>query len=256
MTRLYVFIICLFILLLYRYISVSNDYKNPHTSVVQTIWDKSLIPKEIHDNWDRYHPGVRIVLDDKECLRFLGKYFGERYVSKYNSIKKGAHRADLFRYAWLYKNGGIYCDIKTELIKPIDEIFIDDKKCYMVYTGRSRIYNGIIATPPNNPIMFKLLEDVVLNFDIKGKNYLWICQSGYKIIQGLCANGNIQRGDNYLLNDDMPVVHFFQERYRPKRECVQGVDRYKVCTFIYDWFGNKILKVRHHKYPWKKQLSE
>ena len=50
-------------------------------------------------------------------------------------------------------------DIKTELIKPISEIFTDENNLYTVLSIQSgSIYNGIIATGPGRSIFLDLIN--------------------------------------------------------------------------------------------------
>ena len=44
---------------------------------------------------------------------------------KYNSIKLGTHRADLFRYYYLYINGGIFIDSDAMIETDIENIIKD-----------------------------------------------------------------------------------------------------------------------------------
>lgn len=43
-------------------------------------------------------------------------------IQKYNSIRTGAHRADLFRYYYLYINGGFFMDSDAMLYVDINTI--------------------------------------------------------------------------------------------------------------------------------------
>ena len=226
---------------------------DPHTRVIQTINDKSLVPGTVHQNWQKYYSGERILFDDAECVSFLQTHFGDPYVNKFKSIQKGAHKSDLFRYAWLYVNGGIYCDIKTVLVKPLRDVFKDNTKCYLMFTkGENRIYNGIIATPPWNPVMFKLLEDIMMNFDSERSNYLYNCQKGFQIVSRYCEGGGIRDGDVRSVVPGVPDFHFAKEVFRPSSECKDGPDRYGFCTYITDHRDSKMFKVRDPTYPWTK----
>ena len=71
----------------------------------------------------------------------------------------GGHKADLFRYLILYKNGGIYLDIKIELTKPLKDIFNDNNITYTILSMHSSsCMQGVIATPKNNPLFMRLID--------------------------------------------------------------------------------------------------
>ena len=60
--------------------------------------------------------------------------------------------------------GGIYLDIKTELIKPLNEIFNKNYTYSVLSIVRDTIYQGVIATPPGNPIFLKLIKTFLSMF--------------------------------------------------------------------------------------------
>lgn len=153
--------------------NIKNDEKETPKILMQTYYDKKKIPQKVYDNINKYASNYEhIVFDDEECINFLSENYGPVIVKRFKSLKKGAFKADLFRYCWLYKNGGVYMDIKTILIKDIDEIFIDKTKLYTVKSDNvnfikiKSIYQGIISTPPNNPIFKKLILILCLNLNI------------------------------------------------------------------------------------------
>ena len=99
---------------------------NKKICIFQTYHNKSAIPKKVYDNIKKYAPNYKhIITDDSENKKFIMKYYGKKYRDAYNKLENGAHKADLWRYLVLYKYGGIYMDIKTELLKSLDDIFID-----------------------------------------------------------------------------------------------------------------------------------
>jgi len=60
----------------------------------------------------------------KDRREFIQKNFDSRILTSYLSIDKryGAARADFFRYLVVYVEGGLYLDIKSTVIKPLDEV--------------------------------------------------------------------------------------------------------------------------------------
>ena len=90
---------------------------NIDTSIIpnnlfQTYFNKEIIPDYIFKNIELYAKNYKyFLLDDNDALIFLNKYFKYKIVNKFNSLKLGAHKADLLRYCLLYIYGGIYIDI-------------------------------------------------------------------------------------------------------------------------------------------------
>jgi len=225
---------------------------NVYNTVMQTVADKNIIPPKVAENWKTFAPGVeRVLMNDKECIQFLKDHFGEQTSEKFMSFKSGAHKADLFRYAWLYVNGGIYMDIKTVLIKPFHELFPNPNLCYLVVTDSSfapknRIYNGIIATPPKNPLMLKLLKGTMQMTN--EHEYIHNCEEGFRITSSLCEQGLQSYGLNKTI-PSVPDVYVLKETPKSVDHCEHIPDRYNQCMFIVDG-DEKVIKVRYSDYPW------
>ena len=87
--------------------------------IYQTYNWKDRIPAKVDANMLKFAPQYqRSIYNDSECAEFIKTHFHSSVLQTYLHLK-GAHRADLFRYAILYINGGVYMDIKTELLTPL-----------------------------------------------------------------------------------------------------------------------------------------
>lgn len=221
-----------------------------------THYSKNKIPEKVYDNLDKYARinGNKInykIYDDDEIIDFLSKYYNDVVVDKFKKLS-GAHKADLFRYCLLYIKGGVYIDIKTVLIKPLGEIIDFDKGNIMftvlgskLFGNVKQIYQGIIATPPQNELIFKLIINVIETPKITTKiNYLVFTKNFYKIAKKIKGD-KLEKGLNKLHNHmDMYLFYEVLEKNCKKR------DRYGVCSNIYDK-GENIIKTRYDDYPWK-----
>lgn len=215
--------------------------------LIQTTRNPQAVPNHIHESWNIMFSGKRLVYDDKDCERFLNTHFGKKYVLKFREFKSSCFKADLFRYAWLYEYGGIYCDIKTTFLKNTQDLFPDDNVMYIMFTkGERRIFNGIIATPAKNPVMLKLLNGVMRY--IEDENYCHICHDGYKTLVDIY---------NDSTNDDLdikigkhsspdcssyPDMHVYYELMHYPSEGPR--DRYGMLNYIYDENDEKVIHVR------------
>jgi mannosyltransferase OCH1-like enzyme len=115
--------------------------------------------------------------DDKRCREFLIENYQANVllndqdsnqdsdvIRAFDYILPGAIKADFFRYCYLYIHGGIYIDSKVisnisfnELINENDELLLclDD--------APKSIYNGIIMTTKNNPILYEVIKECMKN---------------------------------------------------------------------------------------------
>jgi hypothetical protein len=227
--------------------STNCDKKGGTYDIISTIQNKSNVPNYIKDNRKTYaNEYTNIIFDDNDCLDFLKKNYSDMHVDKFKEIPKGAHKADLFRYAYLYMKGGLYVDIKTLFIKNINTVIKDTNLSYFIMTG-DRLYNGIIYTPPRNLLMLKMLE-----FSMKITNndeYFYNLIHGTQLIkQNLeLKNTKIIPGLN-ITNNNIPNIYVYSERYFDKRACDNTTDRYGICSFVVDNTNTKLIKIRDAKY--------
>ncbi|MFA9290442.1 MAG: glycosyltransferase family 32 protein [Solirubrobacteraceae bacterium] len=62
--------------------------------------------------------------DDARIEKFIKEEFEPEIYNLYKKINIGATKADFFRYAILYKKGGIYLDIDSLFLTKLNEIIL------------------------------------------------------------------------------------------------------------------------------------
>jgi hypothetical protein len=176
--------------------------------IYQTWSTKSLPPKmkRCVDKLKKMNPEFQHHLfDDADCREFIKNNYESNVLEAYDSLIPGAYKADLWRYCILYKNGGIYLDIKFvpvngfKFISCIDkEYFVLDRpyedfsvtikdelkllnrpdyynkienKISDVFWKNKKIglYNALIIVKPNHPVLFECIQQIVKN--VKNKEY-------------------------------------------------------------------------------------
>jgi hypothetical protein len=162
-------------------------------------YKKKLIPKIIMQTSKNKQERYIIDIINQKCpnwtyIHFIDseiiQYFKENpikefpnIIQKFNSFSKGQHKADLFRYYYLYLNGGIFLDSDAifevnidHIIKSYDSVFV---KSFMQNT---HLFNGFIATYPKNPIIYDALKHAYQTEDsILQKHYHYLCEELWKI---------------------------------------------------------------------------
>jgi hypothetical protein len=109
---------------------------NPTTRIPRIIhqtYPGTNLPEALRENvadlvcansdWDHR------LYDDRAIERFISDHYPKEILSAYLRIKPeyGAARADLFRYLVIYRLGGVYLDIKSRFVRPIDEVVGGDE---------------------------------------------------------------------------------------------------------------------------------
>ena len=182
------------------------------------------------------------------CINFIKENFGDELVDLFNNLQPTSHKADLFRYLILYKNGGVYLDIKIELIKPLKDIFINDRILYTVLSNSpNACMQGVIITPKNNPLFMRLVELIKNNPNI---NYPGYTYHVYSEIKKDIKKEIVNPGYHKNLVNNFDYYLFEEKCTKNSEDCYDGLDRHGYCCFIMDK-NEKIIKTRYSDFPWK-----
>jgi mannosyltransferase OCH1-like enzyme len=126
--------------------------------------------------------------DDEAMISFFQDNYLEEFkdiVTKFHSITSGPHKTDLFRYYYLYLNGGVYMDTDAMLKLNLDDIvkdytFISVNSTYI----KKSIFQGFLGVTPRNDIIYKALQNIyIITMDVIKKSYHVICRNLYDIVQ-------------------------------------------------------------------------
>lgn len=115
------------------------------TPSVKKSREKLVIPKIIHQTYshapipERFQEAVENLktlnpdweyrfYDNQDRENYIASMFDEEMLRVYRSINPsyGAARADFFRYLVLYKEGGVYLDIKSTCKRPFSEVIWEE----------------------------------------------------------------------------------------------------------------------------------
>lgn len=92
----------------------------------------AALPQEIHHSIEalrRLNPDWEYHFYDEQGIQtYLREHYGQETLDVYEKINPqyGAARADFFRYLVMYKEGGVYLDIKSTCLRPFKEIIPDN----------------------------------------------------------------------------------------------------------------------------------
>ncbi len=95
----------------------------PGTSLPEALRENVADLVRENSGWDHR------LYDDRSIECFISDHYPKEILSAYLHIKPeyGAARADLFRYLAVYRLGGVYLDIKSRFVRPIDEVVGGDE---------------------------------------------------------------------------------------------------------------------------------
>lgn len=110
------------------------------------------------------------IFDDEQSRIFIKDNFDTNTLKAYDLLISGAFKADLFRYCYLYINGGCYFDCKSILRKPLREIILSNDDFILCKDIGTGYYNAVMMSIPKNNLVMDLIEvcvDNILNFKTK-----------------------------------------------------------------------------------------
>lgn len=114
--------------------------------------------KKKNPDW-KYH-----FYDDAMILDFFEKEFSPEYLKAYKSLTIGAAKADFFRYAILYKKGGLYLDIDSYDKTPLDKFIKETDHFIVSDEGNPGLYcQWALISDKDHPFLKRTLEKVLDN---------------------------------------------------------------------------------------------
>ncbi len=150
-----------------------------------------LKPKQyIIDKFKKYSPNWKYIhYNDDEIIQFFIDNPVEEFkdiIIKFNKFKKGQHKADLFRYYFIYVKGGVFVDSDAMIQKDLDDI-VKDYEFFSVDSlnihNEPAIFQGLLGAVPKNEIIYKALVDAYyINHNNLDYDYFLICKNLHKII--------------------------------------------------------------------------
>ena len=161
------------------------------------------IIKDRFSGWEYKRFQLRTNNDNEQIYNFFNENPLEEFpdiIDVFNRFERGAHRSDLFRYYYLYLNGGFYLDGDAmievnadDIVKDYDSVFVKsftDQPHDTIHNPNSyevpMIWNGLIATFPKSPIMYEALKHAYgIGQEEASKKYLWQCEELWNIVSRL-----------------------------------------------------------------------
>ena len=102
--------------------------------------------------------------DDNRINDFILSAFGEDILALYRRINIGAAKADFFRYAILYKHGGIYLDIDSLLVCKLDDFILPSDDAIISMESHPGVYvQWALVYAAGHPFLQKTLEIIIEN---------------------------------------------------------------------------------------------
>jgi mannosyltransferase OCH1-like enzyme len=164
---------------------IIQTYKNTsyksilHYNAVQTFI-------ELNPEYEYYF------FDDYDCREFIKNNFNTDVLRSYDSLYPGAFKADLFRYCYIYINGGCYFDNKYILRIPLRELIkINYNNIYCKDRGDDLMFNSTIMGIKNLPEIKCCIDNIVENVNNNFYGHISLSITGPHLFNKYTHNKNI-----------------------------------------------------------------
>ena len=139
---------------------------------------------------------------------------------------------------------------------PLNQIFNENYTYTVISIVKDSIYQGIIATLPENPIFLKLIHFMImisnsgkpLRLEVPYEYIIFTKDFWNKIKEE--TGSNPKAGINTNNSNSNFNYYLFQEVCSTnKNDCYDGLDKHKMCCHVHN-NGKRIIKTRYSDFPW------
>jgi mannosyltransferase OCH1-like enzyme len=200
----------------FKLIKVTSSFIGKIPKIIHQSYTLNILPR-LHKatyTWQLMNNNYKYMYwDDDACCEYINKNFDERIQNAYYSLYAGAYKSDIFRLCVLYEYGGIWADISSKCIYPLDKLLANEINLLIVKDTPSQITNGniyqaFIAVEPKNEIIKYILDftvDRVLNFKKYDNLYPWIHNESIAVtgptIFAIALNNYLKNPSRKIFND-------------------------------------------------------
>ena len=253
-----IFIVILIVLLLICTFNKTHITEN----TIWTYWDqgnKNISP--FHNmcikTWRKMNPEHRIIIVDKyNIFKYICK---KDLPSNWKDIESAQHKSDFVRLALLEKYGGIWMDITTICVRPINSVFNQTKSLEgFVKTNTDVFENWFITGKKGSKIIKKWKEEMLKAFgdstDVEemdksyfdGVDFKTTVDRGWYLTMHRVLLKLIQFDDEIkdLYYNDSNIIEDLDTAFLPYREFGWDMDLKQVFTEEYDYLINEIKESR------------
>lgn len=141
----------------------TRTYFSNATKIPRVIWQTfatRTVPKQMAENsihWIEKNPEFDYELfDDFDVARYIEAHYGTREKAALEAAPSGAHRADLWRYLVIAREGGVYVDMDATCDAPISRwVRVDDDTLVVSLNGAPRfdVSQWAFAAPAGHPVV-------------------------------------------------------------------------------------------------------
>ena len=153
--------------------TIYKIYINDRKGKMEKILKKDINLQKAINSFKIFNPNYEIKFFDKDaCIQYIKTYYSDIELAVFNGFLPHAYKCDFFRYLLLYREGGVYSDMKMVCLKSLDDVIPLDCEFFTCTESDNALTNGFMAAIPKHPIFKKIINKIISHYKIKfyGKN--------------------------------------------------------------------------------------
>jgi mannosyltransferase OCH1-like enzyme len=225
---------------------IFQTYKKRYTSLPEKA-------KQCAKKWQELNPTYEYrYFSDIDVYRFVEQYYGLDMLKLMKSFKVPVMKSDLWRILVIYEFGGIYSDIDTEPVEPLDN-WIDLSKNFIVGIENGLHYTQWTFMAKRKSPIVKSILDVILerceNIDYSKKDFVHYYTANDAFTEGIRRYfdlPNLQHECHTMKTTFNCECKFLQDEakkyYKNKKMIKEGF----FCFSGKDWDAFRTKKIHHY----------
>lgn len=131
-----------------------QTYKDPFDQLQPYMLDAVNTWKTLNPEYEyRY-------MDDSQAAQFILEEYGQEWHDLFVGLPVGVMRGDLWRYMIIYKYGGVYTDLDTECLNPINIWLNEEYEMIVCPETNLHFCQWTFAASAGNPILKSVLDTI------------------------------------------------------------------------------------------------
>jgi len=165
-----------------RFISLAKAKRrrrpSPIPKTIVQFWDQQTPPSDVlalNESWRELNPGFTYRrFDSQDARAYLQEKASADIVAAYDRGSEPAMKADIFRLAVLYFDGGYYADADDRCIAPLKTITPGGCDLVLFQEEFGTIGNNLMAAAPANEVIGHALKSGVAAVNRGDHDMIWL----------------------------------------------------------------------------------
>lgn len=128
---------------------------------------KHSVPDKVFSRWKSINKDYNIDFNlDKDCINFLETSLNKKCSEIFKNINRGAHKADLWRIAKLYIDGGVYSDVDLVPYLNLNDLEKDITFYSCLSCDKKSIFQAfMLSSKPKSALLLAFIISYLNNYD-------------------------------------------------------------------------------------------